>query len=136
MRRRRDENGMASIELVGIIPVAFLICGAIIQLFLIGYAAVSAESAARLAARECSKGLSDGYVRDEAARNVPKFFEPNVSTGCRVPTGNGEPGVVAAGIRPDEVSVRVRVKVPFLGIGVPDLDMTVERYAVMPLIDD
>lgn len=51
-RQSRDERGVATIEMIGIIPVAVLIAGSILQLFLVGYAALSAESAARLAARE------------------------------------------------------------------------------------
>ena len=68
--RRRDDRGQATIEMIGIIPIAAMIAGAIIQLYLVGYAAVAAESASRLAAREASKGMSSAEAEQVGAQSL------------------------------------------------------------------
>ncbi len=132
-RAVRSEQGQATIEILGIIPVAVLVLGGIIQLYLVGYAAVSAESASRLAAREYSKGASAGAAEAAARSAVGSLFEPTVRVGPgNLSSGGDEPSVGYSGGLDAPVSARVTATVPFLGIGVKALDITVTRYSVMP----
>lgn len=121
--------------MIGIIPIAALIAGAIIQLYLVGYAAVAAESASRLAAREASKGMSTAGAEQVGRGDVVDIFEPvlEVRTGNLSAEGE-EPSVAASGVT-GSVSARATLTVPFLGIGVKGLDYQVTRYAVMPQTD-
>lgn len=136
-RSRRTERGQATIEILGIIPIAALILGGIIQLYLVGYAAVSAESASRLAAREYSKGASAGEAEATARQEIGSLFEPQVQVAPGdLSDGSEEPSVGGAGGLDDPVSAKVSVKVPFLGIGVENLDIRVTRYTVMPRTED
>jgi hypothetical protein len=131
--RRRDQSGQATLEILGFIPIAAVVLGGIIQLFLVGYAAVSAESASRLAAREYSKGAPAGAAADTARREVGALFRPDVEVGPGNRSTSGEEPSVAPRVGLDDpVSARVSVTVPFLGIGVESLDITVTRYTVMP----
>ena len=135
--RTRSERGQATIEILGIIPIAALVLGGIIQLFLVGYAAVSAESASRLAAREYSKGASAGEAEQRAREEIGGLFEPIVEVGPgNLSDDSEEPSVGDGGGLDDPVSARVSVKVPFLGIGVENLDIRVTRYTVMPRTED
>lgn len=135
--RRTDERGQATIEILGIIPIAALILGGIIQLFLVGYAAVSAESASRLAAREYSKGADAGAAESAARQAVGSLFDPIVEVGPgNLSEGSDEPSVAYQGGLEEPVSAKVSAKVPFLGIGVEALDIRVTRYTVMPRTED
>lgn len=131
--RARDEGGQASLEIIGIIPIVALVLGGIIQLFLVGYAAVSAESASRLAAREFSKGASSPAAEAIARQEVGSLFKPTaeVATGNLSQAGD-EPGTSYVGGLESPVSAKVSATVPFLGIGVKNLDITVTRYTVLP----
>ncbi len=135
LRRRRTEEGQATIEMLGILPMALLVAGAILQLFLLGYAAVSAESAARLAAREVSKGTSANSAERMAERSVPGIFDPDVDAGSGDRSRAGEEPEVRGGAGFGAVSAEAKVKIPFMGFGVKGLDITVTRYSVMPDTD-
>ena len=135
IRRSRGERGQATIEMLGILPLALLIAGAILQLFLIGYAAVSAESAARLAAREVSKGTNSSTAERMGERSVPGIFEPTVRAGSGDRSRSGEEPAVHGGTGSGAVSAEARVTVPFMGFGVKGLNVTVTRYSVMPKTD-
>ncbi|WP_148571113.1 TadE family protein [Nocardioides caldifontis] len=136
-QRARTERGQATIEILGIIPIAALILGGIIQLFLVGYAAVSAESASRLAAREYSKGASAGAAEAAARAEIGSLFEPVVEVAPGNLSDDSEEPAVGDGTGLDDpVSARVSVKVPFLGIGVENLNIRVTRYTVMPRTED
>ncbi len=133
--RRRGEGGQATIEMIGIIPLAALIAGAIIQLYLVGYAAVAAESASRLAAREASKGMSASAAESVGRGDVVTIFEPEVEVRSGNLSDSGEePSIDPSGVA-DAVSARATLTVPFLGIGVKGLNYEVTRYTVMPETD-
>lgn len=129
----REQRGQATIEMIGIIPLAVLILGGIIQLYMVGYAAVSAESAARLAAREASKGMGAAQAEQAGARQVNQRFEPQVQVRDGNLSASGqEPSVGPSGGLDDPVSAKATLTVPFLGIGVANLDIHVTRYSVVP----
>jgi hypothetical protein len=133
--RRRDQGGQATIEMIGIIPIAALVAGAIIQLYLVGYAAVAAESASRLAAREASKGMSHGAAESVGRGDVAAIFTPVVEVRSgNLSTSGEEPSVDPRSVG-DAVSARATLTVPFLGIGVKGLNYQVTRYTVMPATD-
>ena len=134
---RRGERGQASIEVLGVIPLAAMVLGGIIQLYLVGYAAVSAEAASRLAAREYSKGASAGAAEAAAVSDVGAFFSPVATVGPGdASDGSEEPAVGSSAGLDDPVTATVSVEVPFLGIGVESLDIRVTRYTVMPRTED
>lgn len=145
MRRTRndrssDERGQGTIEILATIPFALLITGAIIQLFFIGFAAVTAEGTARLAAREASKGTDQSSAESMAERDIPGFFKDgsSVTVGSGdISNGGDEPSVSGTG-GGDVVSARSEIRVPVfgLGFGIDDLDIKVTRYAVMPRTDE
>jgi hypothetical protein len=134
-RRRRGQDGQATLEMIGIIPMTVLIAGAIIQLYLVGYAAVAAESAARLAAREVSQGTSTASAESQAEQSVSDRFEPRVQVPGDVVTGD-EPSVEPVASLDDAVVAEATLAVPFLGIGVDSLDIDVTRTVVMPRTAD
>jgi Flp pilus assembly protein TadG len=131
-RPRRGQRGQATLEMIGVLPILAIILGTVIQLFMIGYAAVSAEASARVAARELSKGASTATARRLGEQDAPRVFDARVqpSTGNLSQAGD-EPSVVG-GAQPESVSARATLTVPFLGIGVRGLDLDVTRYAVFP----
>jgi Flp pilus assembly protein TadG len=132
VRRTARERGQATLEMVGIIPIFMLVLGAIIQLFLVGYAAVAAESTARHAAREASLGSSPDTAEARALSDAPRIFDArvNVQNGNQSVAGD-EPGVSSA-LLSGAVSAKATFTVPFLGIGVDHLNLHVTRYAVLP----
>ncbi|WP_109510115.1 TadE/TadG family type IV pilus assembly protein [Nocardioides speluncae] len=140
MRRTRNEKGQGTIEILATIPFALLITGAIIQLFFIGYAAVSAEGTARQAARDASKGVDHSSAESNAERDIPGFFKDgssvSVSSGDISSSGD-EPSVTGTG-GGDVVSAKSQIRVPVfgMGFGIDDLDITVTRYAVMPVTEE
>ncbi len=134
-RQSRDERGVATIEMIGIIPVAVLIAGSILQLFLVGYAALSAESAARLAAREAAGGASPHQAAAEAEASVNSIFEPQVDVGGNLSASGDEPAVGSRSVDAG-AGAEARLTVPFLGIGVDSLNITVTRYAVLPDLEE
>lgn len=143
MRRTRndrspDERGQGTIEILATIPFALLITGAIIQLFFIGFAAVSAEGTSRQAARDASKGVDHTLAAADAKSGIPGFFESTVEVSSGdISDGGDEPSVTGTGSG-DVVSARTEIRVPVfgLGFGIDDLDIKVTRYAVMPVTDD
>lgn len=132
-REQRGERGTATLEMIGIIPMAFLVAGAIIQLYMVGYAAVAAESAARLTAREASKGTSAGSAESQGEDSVNARFRPRVDLVSSAEAGD-EPSVRPAAVE-NEVTAKATLAVPFLGIGVESLDLEITRYVVMPVTD-
>ncbi len=123
----RERGSITAIEVLGVIPIAAIVVGAIFQLYLLGQAGVEAESAARLAARELSKGASESVARQAGRGQANARFDVRIDVGA---TDAGEPGGV--GTAGDSVAVTASATVPFLGIGVDGLDLTIERSAVMP----
>jgi Flp pilus assembly protein TadG len=128
--RRRDQRGQAAIEMIGIIPLAALIAGAIIQLYLVGHAAVSAEAASRIAARAASTGAADAEALGEAEAGA--LFNPDVDVAYGNVSAPGNEPSVGYQYVDDSVSAEATLTVPFLGIGVQGLDYRVTRYTVMP----
>ena len=134
---RRDEQGQATLEIIGSIPLFMLVLGVIIQLFMIGYAAIGAESAARMAAREASNGVAASTASAHSIADAPGIFRPQVAVadpGDLVSSGE-EPSVAAADVPAGAISARATFTVPFLGIGVPGLNLKVTRFAVVPRTD-
>jgi Flp pilus assembly protein TadG len=131
-RGRRDQRGQATLEMIGILPLFMIVLGAIIQLFMIGYAAVSAEGSARLAARELSKGTDASTAQRLAERDAPRYFDARVVPSQGNLSRSGDEPAVGAGGEAGSVSAKATLTVPFLGIGVSGLDIHVTRYAVFP----
>jgi Flp pilus assembly protein TadG len=130
---RRDERGQtATLEMIGVLPLAAIVVGAIIQLFLIGYAGVSAEASARVAARELSKGSDSSTARRLAEQDAPSYFRARVVPSSGNLSQAGEEPSVSGGGPGNSVSARATLTVPFLGIGVRGLDLHVTRFAVFP----
>lgn len=127
-RHRDDRGSITALEILGVIPLVAIVVGAMFQLYLLGQAGVEAESAARLTARELSKGVpaSSATARGEGQANAK--FDVVVHAGDGT---SHEPGVSSAG---DAVAATAEATVPFLGtgIGIPGLDITIERTATMP----
>jgi pilus assembly protein CpaE len=107
----RGESGQASVELIGMLPFLVLTALLIWQLLLVGYAATSAENAARAASRVESRG-GDG---EKAARRVV-----------------GSPLRDGIETRIEGTKARVRVRVPLLVPGLSDDAITVTRDAELP----
>ncbi|MET0953838.1 MAG: hypothetical protein ABWX57_11155 [Aeromicrobium sp.] len=129
MRRRalRDERGsITAIETLGMIPIIAIVVGVMFQLYLLAQAGVEAESAARLATREMVKGTSATAAENQGRSQANPRFEVEVQADD---SSAQEPGTSGAS---DSVSATAKATVPFLGIGVPGLDLTIERSAVMP----
>lgn len=105
------ERGQASVELIGMLPFLVLAALLVWQLLLVGYAATSAESAARAASRVEARG-GDGR---KAARRVV-----------------GSP--LRTGIRTEMDGLRavVRVRVPLIVPGITREDVTISRDAELP----
>jgi hypothetical protein len=118
--------------MIGILPLFVIILGAVIQLFMIGYSAVSAEASARVAARELSKGSSASTATSLAEQDAPRVFEARVVTSEGNLSRAGQEPSVGAGDEAGSVSASATLTVPFLGFGVPGLDMHITRYAVFP----
>jgi hypothetical protein len=127
MRRQRDERGsITAIETLGMIPIIAVVVGAIFQLYLLAQAGVEAESAARLTTREMVKGTPSSMAEQAGQSQANPRFDVRV----RADDDNaGEPGTSGAA---GSVSATAEATVPFLGIGIPGLDLTIERSAVMP----
>ncbi len=134
----RNDSGSALIEFLGVIPFAVLVAGFILQMFLIGYGAISAESSARFAARQQALGTSNAtivaMVHDRAA-----YWNPQVTLRdgdfltADTPGAPDalEPQVTSTGDS-QASSAKVTVTVRFLGFGVAPLDIAITRFAVMP----
>lgn len=80
---RRDERGVASLEFLALVPLMLTVAFMVWQLAIGGYAAVSANEAARAAARAASLD-QDAYAAAQAA--LPSGLDADVSGGRR---GNG-----------------------------------------------
>jgi hypothetical protein len=126
-RARRDERGsITAIETLGMIPIVAIVVGVMFQLYLLAQAGVEAEAAARLATREMSKGTSASAAESNGQSQANPRFRVEVQA---YDTSADEPGTSSAS---NAVSATARATVPFLGIGIPGLDITLERSAVMP----
>jgi hypothetical protein len=121
--------------MIGVLPLAAIIVGAVIQLFMLGYAGVSAEASARVAARELSKGAGTATARRLGEQDAPRVFDARVVPSSGNLSRAGDEPSVGGGGQPDSVSARATLTVPFLGIGVRGLDIDVTRYAVFPRTD-
>jgi hypothetical protein len=127
MRPQRDERGsITAIETLGMIPIVAIVVGAIFQLYLLAQAGVEAESAARLATREMSKGTPAMIAERKGRAQANPRFEVKV----RADDSADEPGTSSGAT--GAVSATAEATVPFLGIGIPGLDLTIERSATMP----
>lgn len=126
-RAQRDERGsITAIETLGMIPVIAIVVGVIFQLYLLAQAGVEAESAARLTTREMSKGTPATMAENAGRSQANPRFQVQVRADD---SSAHEPGTSSAS---NAVSATAEATVPFLGIGVPGLDLTIERSAVMP----
>ena len=134
--RGRNDKGSATIEMLGILPIAILVAGAIIQVFLIGYAAVSAESTARSAARQASRGGSFVAPASGSFGGSDGIFNPQVSVSSGDSSRGGEEPSVPGGGGRDAVTATATMTVPFLGFGVDGLDLEITRFAVFPMAKD
>ncbi|MFT4288475.1 TadE/TadG family type IV pilus assembly protein [Nocardioides sp.] len=137
-RRHRDERGsIAAIETIGIIPIAAIMAGAIFQLYLMGQAGVEAESAARLTARELSKGTTASVAEGAGLRQANPRFKVKVYVGSAPPPApdtetSWTGGEFNTTTPADSTPVTASATVPFLGIGIPGLNIQVRRTAAMP----
>ncbi len=125
-RHRDDSGSITALEILGVIPLVTIVVGAMFQLYLVGQAGVEAESAARLTARELSKGASSGSATARGADQANDRFRVVVHAGDGT---SHEPGTSTA---TDAVAATAEATVPFLGIGIPGLDLTIQRTATMP----
>lgn len=107
----RDERGQASIELIGMLPFLVLAGLLVWQLLLFGYAATSAENAARAASRVEARG-------GNGERAANRVVGSALREGMRVQL-SGEKAVV-------------RVRVPLLVPGITGDDVTISRSAELP----
>jgi len=94
VRRAREEQGQASVELLGLLPVVVIVALAAFQAVLVGQSWWMAGAAARAASRAEAVGADPA---DAARRVLPAALE----RGLRVSGGR------------DGVRVRVRVPAPF-----------------------
>jgi len=119
-RTRRDQRGSTTaIEVIGLIPIMALVVGAIFQIYLVAQAGVEATAAARLTARELSKGTAATTAASQGRAQANPRFAVRVTAAPAFGPGA-------------RVSATAQATVPFLGIGVPGLDLTVTRSAAMP----
>jgi hypothetical protein len=72
LRRRADERGQASVELVAALPFVLLLAAAVWQMALAGHTLLTTAHAARAAARA---ELVDGDARAAARSVLPKGME-------------------------------------------------------------
>lgn len=108
---RRGERGQASVELIGMLPFLVLAALLVWQLLLVGYAATSAENAARAASRVDVRG-GDGRKAAERVIGAP------LRTGIRTQLHAGR--------------AVVRVRVPLIAPGITHEDVTISRDAELP----
>lgn len=79
IRQRPAEQGQATVEFLGVLPVAFLILAIIWQLGLWGVTATLTSHAADEAARAAGIGGTTAEVRDDALRSVPSWFRDHMN---------------------------------------------------------
>ena len=72
------KQGQAAIEILGALPIVFLILAIIWQLGLWGVTATLTSHAADEAARAAGIGGTTAEVRDDALRSVPSWFRDNM----------------------------------------------------------
>ncbi len=107
----RGERGQASVELIGMLPFLVLAALLVWQLLLVGYAATSAENAARAASRVEARG---GDGKKAAERVVGSPLRKDIRTEL-----DGERAVV-------------RVRVPLIVPGITREDVAITRDAELP----
>lgn len=120
--RRRDDRGVASIELLGIMPLALLLALIGLQVGAFLWAVTNTNEAARQGARAQSLG-QDGCATFRATLADSLDTE---RTQCRA---TGRPGLLTGS--PTEIEVAVKVPIiPFIDDFVPD--PTIERTVYLP----
>lgn len=107
----RGERGQASVELIGMLPFLVLAALLVWQLLLVGYAATSAENAARAASRVEVRG-GDGRKAAERVVAAP------LREGIRTELDGGR--------------AVVRVRVPLIVPGLTRDDVALSRDAELP----
>lgn len=83
MSRLRHEPGQASIELLGILPLAIVLTLGITQALLAGYTNQLAGHAAEAAAIAVQRGADEDAVRDAARAALPGWGERRVRVTVR-----------------------------------------------------
>ncbi|RLU80849.1 septum formation initiator [Streptomyces griseocarneus] len=115
--RNRGDNGSASIELIGFLPVLLLVGLAALQLGLAAYAAQQAGTAARAAARTATQ--------DDPRTSPAAAGRAALSTWLSTEGEPDAPRCAGAGQTTASVTVRIPTVLPFLG------DRSVTRRATM-----
>lgn len=108
-RGARGDRGTASLELVALFPLVLGLAVIVLQVGAVIYGAVSAQEAARVAARASSRGLDPAAA---AAGSLPAFL--SLASVTSIGPGHG---------------VRISVDIPRVS---PLPAFTVTREAVMP----
>lgn len=82
IRQRHDEpateQGQATLEFLGVLPIVLLVLAIIWQIGLLGVTATLTSRAADEAARAAGIGGTTAEVRDDALRSVPSWFRDNM----------------------------------------------------------
>lgn len=131
-RESRDDRGYASIEVLGMLPFFFLAAAFVLQLAFIGYGAMKAESSARYAAREVSRGEDPTTVRQQVQARARGLEDVTVAfDGGGTASADGEEPGISAVADGDAVSAVVSVTIPSF-FHVDLLDVRITRHAVMP----
>lgn len=112
---RRDQRGSVSVELVAITPFILLIAMAVLWMGIAAVSAISANEAARAAARAAS------LHRD-----------PLTAARQSLPEDLRDGAVVTGGQDGDAMTYTVRVRVPRFFDALPVPDATVSRTVSMP----
>jgi hypothetical protein len=79
IRQRPAERAQATVEFLGVLPVAFLILAIVWQLGLWAVTATLTSHAADEAARAAGIGGTTAEMRDDALRSVPSWFRDNMN---------------------------------------------------------
>jgi len=111
-RRRANDGGQASLELLGLLPLLLLALLAALQIAFAVSAVQSTTAAARAAARAASQnpGSAQAQASDAARAAVPGWLRDRVSVGAAsYPGGNVN------------VSTDIPLVIPLLGVSGPSV---------------
>ena len=111
--RFRSQQGTASVELLGILPLLLVVALACWQLLLGAFTATAAQDAARTGSRAAALGHSD--ARTAAVAALPSWLRDGATASV---AGDGR--------------VRLRVRVPIVMPGLSSASLTVSRSAQLP----
>lgn len=114
-RSDRRQDGVASIEFVGLLPLILFIGAFMWQLLIFGGAAAALENAARDGSRVAGQGADRGIVATQVRDSLPAWLDDN----ARV-------------TRPGGTTVEVSVPIPILFPGVSNTDWRLTRRAELP----